>query len=82
MTKQHQVKLFVSIKENDSFILSLTIEEDDAIPNISKTVMILIANWTITWTPFAVVSLIGIAGFGKKITVSYMLSYISIIMLF
>ena len=36
---------------------------------VAKTIMGLIGVWTVAWTPYAVVSLIGIAGYGHLLKV-------------
>jgi len=38
---------------------------------VRKVILSLIATWTVAWTPYAVVALIGISGYGHLLTVIY-----------
>ena len=42
---------------------------------LAKSFILLVACWTIAWTPFAFVSLIGCAGYGHFISVRFVLSF-------
>ena len=54
--------------EPAAFHCNLNVEE-----KLAKNFLLLIAAWTIAWTPYAVVSLVGLFGYGHLISVSFTL---------
>jgi len=45
------------------------LDQPDVDLKVFKTVLSLIGTWTVAWTPYAVVALIGISGHGHLLTV-------------